>query len=52
MSILIFIHTRYPKEMSYVLKNAKFNIPVCIDIDNSLDKINDFPIIYYFRLFF
>lgn len=37
--------------MSYVLKNAKFNIPVCIDIDNSLDKINDFPDNILFQTF-
>ena len=49
---LFFIHTRYPKEMSYVLKNAKFNVPVCIDIDNSLDKINDFPDNILFQTFF
>lgn len=40
---LFFIHSREPKEISYLLKRYRFDLPVCIDMDDSLNKLNKFP---------
>lgn len=48
---LFFIHTRNPKELSYMMKNAKFEIPVCIDRNDLLNKKNHFPDNILFQTF-
>lgn len=40
---LFVIHNKNPKELSYVLINDNFEIPVFVDTNDILNKINKFP---------
>ena len=41
---LFFFHPKDNKEIRYLLKRDAFNRPVCIDIDDQLNKLNKFPL--------
>lgn len=40
---LFFIHNRRYKYVRNILKSESFDWPVCLDADNTLDKLNHFP---------
>lgn len=40
--IYLFLHIRNLKEMSYILKRDKFAYPVCMDVSDSFNKLNNF----------
>lgn len=42
-SVLFFLHPKNQKEMSYILKRDHFAYPVCMDINDSMNKLNHFP---------
>lgn len=41
--VLIFLHSNNIKDIQYVLKRDKYDLPVCIDREDSLNKLNNFP---------
>lgn len=43
VSFLFFIHPKDETDLQLLLQRQNFNIPVCIDKDNSLNKLNHFP---------
>ncbi|WP_085537478.1 DUF1573 domain-containing protein [Massilibacteroides vaginae] len=51
VSFLFFIHAKDYKEIRYLLKRDGFNYPVCLDIDDSLNKLNQFPSEMTFQTF-
>lgn len=38
-----FIHTNNIEEFKYILKRDNFTYPVCLDVNNCIDKLNNFP---------
>lgn len=38
-----FIHTNNAEELRYILKRDNFNYPICIDTNNSINILNNFP---------
>lgn len=40
---VFFFHPKNYKEVQYLLKRDRFNLPVCIDTDDQLNKLNRFP---------
>lgn len=51
VSFLFFFHSKEIKKIHYLLKREKFNQPVCIDIDDRLNKLNRFPINTNYKTF-
>ncbi|WP_223225858.1 MULTISPECIES: DUF1573 domain-containing protein [Bacteroides] len=43
VSFLFFIHPKDIKDLLLLLCGQKFDVPVCIDRNNSLNKLNHFP---------
>jgi hypothetical protein len=43
LGILIFFQPKSKKEMKFLLKEAKFDYPVFIDMNNVVNKLNHFP---------
>jgi len=48
---LFFFHSKDYKEIRYLLKRDGFDRPVCIDMDNRLNKLNKFPADMTFQTF-
>jgi hypothetical protein len=48
---LFFFHSKDPKEINYLLKVDKFSLPVCIDKEDKLNKLNKFPSDITFQTF-
>ena len=48
---LFFFHPKDAKEIRYLLKRDGFNRPVCIDMDDWLNKLNKFPADMTFQTF-
>ncbi len=48
---LFFFHSKDYKETIYLLKRDKFDIPVCIDKEDKLNKLNKFPSDMTFQTF-
>jgi hypothetical protein len=44
IQILFFIHPENLDEIKYLLKRDTFELPICIDIKDQLNKLNHFPI--------
>lgn len=42
--ILFFIFPKNKSDIQFMLKYKKFDYPVCLDLDNSLGKLNKFPL--------
>jgi len=40
---LFFFNNRDYREVNFLLKQNKFDLPVCIDIDDKLNRLNSFP---------
>lgn len=51
VSILMYFHPHNKREVTYLLKKSHFNLPVCIDEKDSLNKLNKFPMFDEFRTF-
>lgn len=43
ISFLFFFHAKDYKEIGYLLKRDQFDLPVCIDKEDQLNKLNTFP---------
>lgn len=43
VSFLFFIHPKDVTDLLFLLQRQNFDVPVCIDKDDSLNKINHFP---------
>lgn len=41
--VLIFLNTNSIKDIQHVLKRDKYDLPICIDIKDSLNRLNNFP---------
>lgn len=41
--VLIFLNTKSIKDIQHVLKRDKYDLPICIDIKDSLNVLNNFP---------
>ena len=41
--VLFFLQMKDRKEMLSILRRENFNVPVCIDRDGAIDKLNHFP---------
>lgn len=48
---LFFFHPKDSKEIRYLLKREGFNLPVCIDREDQLNKLNKFPADITFQTF-
>jgi hypothetical protein len=48
---LFFFHAKAPKEINHLLKVAKFDLPVCMDKEGILNKLNKFPSDIAFQTF-
>ena len=48
---LFFMHPKDAKEIRYLLKRDAFDRPICIDIDDRLNKLNKFPADITFQTF-
>ena len=48
---LFFFHPKDAKEIRYLLKRDAFDHPVCIDMDDRLNKLNKFPADITFQTF-
>lgn len=48
---LFFFHSKDYKEIRYLLKRDGFDRPVCIDMDDRLNKLNKFPADMTFQTF-
>jgi hypothetical protein len=48
---LFFFHAKDPKEINYLLKVDKFDLPVCIDKEDRLNRLNKFPSDITFQTF-
>lgn len=48
---LFFFHSKDYKEIRYLLKRDGFDRPVCIDMDDRLNKLNKFPADMIFQTF-
>ena len=51
VSFLFFFHSKDYKEIRYLLKRDAFDRPVCIDMDDRLNKLNKFPTDMTFQTF-
>lgn len=51
LPVLFFLHPKNRKELNYILKRDNFNYPVCIDENDSLNKLNHFPSDLMFQTF-
>lgn len=49
--ILFFIHPNDIRSMKATLRMEQFNYPVCMDIDDSMNKLNIFPSEFLFQTF-
>lgn len=49
--VIFIFHPKELREISYLLKRDGINIPVCIDIDDKLNAINNFPSSQEFQTF-
>ena len=49
--VVFFFHPKDIDELIYRLKFDKYNIPVCVDVDNRFDKLNHFPSDMAFQTF-
>lgn len=48
---LFFFHSKDYKEIRYLLKRDRFDLPVCIDKNDQLNKLNQFPADITFQTF-
>lgn len=48
---LFFLHPKDAKEIRYLLRRDAFDRPICIDIDDQLNKLNKFPADMTFQTF-
>lgn len=48
---LFFFHPKDAKEIRYLLKRDDFDRPICIDLDDRLNKLNKFPTDMTFQTF-
>lgn len=48
---LFFFHSKDYKEIRYLLRRDGFDLPVCIDKDDQLNKLNNFPADITFQTF-
>lgn len=48
---LFFFHPKDAKEIRYLLKRDSFDHPICIDLDDRLNKLNKFPADMTFQTF-
>ena len=48
---LFFFHPKDAKEIRYLLKRDGFDRPICIDLDDRLNKLNKFPADMTFQTF-
>ena len=51
LPVLFFLHPKNRKKLNYILKRDNFNYPVCIDENDSLNKLNHFPSDLMFQTF-
>lgn len=51
LSYLFFLHPKDYKEIRYLLKKDNFDLPVCIDTEDLLNKANKFPDNIMFQTF-
>ena len=49
--VLFFLHPKNRKELNYILKRDHFTYPICIDENDSLNKLNHFPSDMMFQTF-
>lgn len=49
--IVFFFHTKNPRDVIYTMKRDKFDYPVCLDVNDELNKLNDFPSDMAFQTF-
>lgn len=49
--VFFFIHPKDTKEIEYLLMRNKFDYPICIDIDNSFNRLNHLPDAEQFQTF-
>lgn len=49
--VLFFLHPINPREMRLVLKQNHFDYPVCMDTEDSFNKLNKFPSKLHFQTF-
>jgi len=49
--VCFFLYPRNRKELEYILKLNNFSYPVCIDEQDSLNKLNHFPSDIIFQAF-
>ena len=50
-SVLFFLHQKNEKGINYILKRDNFTYPVCIDENDSFNKLNHFPSDMMFQTF-
>lgn len=50
-SVLFFLYPKNEKELTYLLKRDRFTHPVCIDENDSFNKLNHFPSDMMFQTF-
>ena len=48
---LFYINPKNRKELHYLLKRNSFTIPICVDLSDSLNKLNKFPSELMFQTF-
>ena len=48
---LFFFHPKNEKELKYIFRRDKFDYPVCIDLDDQLNRLNQFPAEMNFQTF-
>ena len=51
VSYLFYFHPNDLKELRYILKRDRFDYPVCIDLDNEFNRLNQFPSDMTFQTF-
>ncbi|WP_328516882.1 DUF1573 domain-containing protein [Bacteroides muris (ex Fokt et al. 2023)] len=49
--VIFFFHPKNMEELIYRLEFDKYNFPVCVDIENKFDKLNNFPSDMSFQTF-
>lgn len=49
--VLLFMHPKNKNELTYILKRDNFVYPICIDENDSLNKLNHFPSDMMFQTF-
>lgn len=49
--VLMYFYTNKKEELLFLLKRDQFNIPICIDENDSLNKLNHFPSEIAFQTF-